>query len=265
MNRCGDARLRAVATEACRQAENFAEFRDLVLERTGLEIEVISSTEEARLALRGCLPLLDEQLDSALVFDIGGGSTEIMWLTKESDADGGDEHLELRDCISLPYGVVGLSERYGGDDMPEEAYQEIVDTVIASLAAFDKRNGIASTIASGSSQTLGCSGTVTTLAGVHCGLARYDRSVIDGSILPAEVGIDLCRSLLNMSYDQRVNQPCIGRDRASLVLAGSAIFEGIINFWPSDGVRVADRGVREGILLEMMQSDQIWQNGVATA
>lgn len=264
VRRCGDAKLRAVATEACRQADNFSEFRELVRDRTGLEIEVISSSEEARLALRGCLPLLDEGIDHALVFDIGGGSTEVMWLTTEPDERGGADRLKMQDCISLPLGVVGLSERFGPDSMCAGGYEQIIGEVTRGLAAFDERNGIGKAIASGRGQILGCSGTVTTLAGVHQGLPRYDRSVIDGCHLPAAVARQVCQALLGMSYDQRAAQPCIGRDRADLVLSGSAILEGILQIWPGETVRVADRGVREGILLEMMQSDRDMQAELGT-
>lgn len=259
VRRCGNARMRAVATEACRQADNFYEFRELVLSRTGLEIEVISSTEEARLALRGCLPLLDESVGHALVFDIGGGSTEVMWMTAEADS------LELRECISLPLGVVGLSEKYGSGMMTVEAYEEIISDVMSGLAAFDRRNDISATIARGDSQILGCSGTVTTLAGVHRGLPRYDRSQIDGCFLPVEIAQRVCRDLLEMTFDERAAEPCIGRERAGLVVSGSAILEGLLQLWPGEVVRVADRGVREGILLEMMQTDRALRTTVGTA
>lgn len=263
VRRCGNARMRAVATEACRQADNFAEFREVVLARTGLEIEVISSTEEARLALRGCLPLLDDSIGHALVFDIGGGSTEVMWMTAGTGDDA--DTLVMRDCVSLPLGVVGLSEKYGSDIMTIAAYEEIISDVVSGLLAFDRLHGISDVIARGDSQILGCSGTVTTLAGVHRGLPRYDRSIIDGSYLPAEIARDVCRDLLEMTFDERVAQPCIGRERAGLVVSGAAILEGLLQLWPGESVRVADRGVREGILLEMMQTDRAMQATVGTA
>jgi len=173
--------------------------------------------------------------------------------------------LILRDCISLPLGVVSLSERFGSEIMTPDAYEEIIGEVVSGLHEFDKRNGIGDVISRGDSQILGCSGTVTTLAGVHKGLPRYDRSVIDGSYLPVGIARDVCRDLLGMTFDQRVAQPCIGRERAGLVVSGAAILEGLLQLWPGEAVRVADRGVREGILLEMMQTDRALRTAVGTA
>ena len=247
MRRRGVVNSRAVATEACRQACNFGDFHDRVLDQTGLELEVISSAEEARLAMTGCAPLLDPAVDHALVFDIGGGSTELMWL-KADTVDG----LSLIDCISLPIGVVTLSERYGGDCVPVHVYESMVATVIDALASFEAANGIRDRIATGTVQMLGSSGTVTTLAGVFRELPRYDRAVVDGSFLDFSSAYRVSRKLLSMGFAERATHPCIGRDRADLVVAGCAVLEAICHMWPVGRLRIADRGVREGILFELM-------------
>ncbi|WP_366654658.1 Ppx/GppA phosphatase family protein [Fodinicurvata sp. EGI_FJ10296] len=253
----GPGRSRAVATEACRRAVNFPEFRERVNERVGIDLEVISALEEARLALGGCAPLLDPQIPHALVFDIGGGSTEIMWLTVSPN---GTENaafppaIRLIDSISLPVGVVSLSERHGGQWVSQDLYKEMIAEVTGPLAWFEERHGIRSLIMSGEAQILGSSGTVTTLAGVSMGLRRYDRSLVDGTFLATQEARTISRNLLAMSVGERCCQPCIGRDRGDLVISGCAILEAILDQWPAERFRVADRGVREGILYDLVRS-----------
>jgi len=251
IRRRGVWRSRAVATEACRRAANFAEFRDRVRRETGLRLELIPSAEEARLALAGCAPLLDPAVDHALMFDIGGGSTELMWL----GTDGG-ERPELIDWISLPFGVVTLAELHGGDRMPAAIYERLVAQVTAALAEFDARHGIRARVVAGDVQMLGSSGTVTTLAGVFQNLPRYDRSAVDGSFLDFTEVHRVSRRLQDMDYAGRAAHPCIGHDRADLVVAGCAVLEAICRTWPVGRLRIADRGVREGILLELMGGER---------
>ncbi len=247
MRRRGVTQSRAVATEACRRADNFDEFHARVRCETGLSIEVISCEEEARLALTGCSPLLDSGIGHALVFDIGGGSTELMWLTCEA-ARG----PVLIDSISLPVGVVALAEQHGGDRMSEATYEAIIAEVLTVCDAFDARHGIRAKIAAGMVQMLGSSGTVTTLAGVLKDLPRYDRSAVDGTFLDFAAALRVSRSLLAMDYAGRAAHPCIGRERADLVVAGCAVLEAICRSWPIGRMRIADRGVREGILLDLI-------------
>lgn len=238
---------RAVATEAARRAANFPAFRERVRRETGLVLEVIDAREEARLAAAGCAPLLDRTVPRALIFDIGGGSTELMWHEVRPDGT-----TRLIDGLSLPHGVVSLAEAHGGADLRPAEYEMIVEAIVAALEAFEARNGILDELDQGRVQMVGSSGTVTTLAGVRLGLRRYNRALVDGTFLDVAEAVAVSRRLLAMDYRGRAAHPCIGRDRADLVLAGCAVFEAICRLWPFERLRVADRGVREGILLDLI-------------
>lgn len=246
MRRRQVTRFRAVATEACRSAGNGAAFLARVAAETGLALQVITAEEEAALALAGCRPLLDPSVPGALVFDIGGGSTEIAW--QWSGPEGGRTVA----AVSMPIGVVTLAERYGGDRFSEADYEGMVGEVAGRLLAFEDRHGIAAAAAEGRVQMIGTSGTVTTLAGVRLDLRRYNRDRVDGLYLDIEDTRAIGRRLAGMDFDGRAAHPCIGRDRADLVVAGCAILEAICRAWPVPRLRVADRGVREGILLGLL-------------
>ena len=248
MQRCSVLGARSVATQACRQAANCDEFLARVAAETGLVIETISCAEEVRLVLRGCLPLLEAQPSHGLVFDIGGGSTEVVWIRL------GGEQPEILDWISIPLGVVTLSERYGQGNICSADYDRLIAEIDASLAPFCARHGIAAAVARGTVQMLGTSGTVTTLGGLSLGLARYDRSAVDGTYLGFEAIERLCGMLRGLDCAGRAAQPCIGSERADLVLSGCAVLEAICKRWPVGRLKVADRGIREGILCELMQS-----------
>ena len=240
-------RTRAVATEACRRAGNFLLFRRRVWHETGIDLDLIPAEEEARLALTGCAPLLDPEIEYALVFDIGGGSTEVMWMTTGHHG----RAPALIDSFSVPFGVVTLSERYDGS-LPATAYGAVVGQVAEAFIQFERRHRINQAIAEGTVQMLGSSGTVTTLAGVIKKLPRYDRSVIDGSLLDVPTALSVSHAIRDMTAAERALHPCIGRDRADLVVVGCAILEAICRTWPVARLRIADRGVREGILFDLM-------------
>ena len=247
IERRGVTRLRGVATEACRRASNCIEFVDRAAAETGISLDIITPREEILLALAGCAPLLDVSRPDALLFDIGGGSTEIIWLGL---APG--QQPEIRALISLPCGVVTFAERYGGRDVSPEVYDAMVTEVEDLLRPFENEHRLAPRIRAGTSQMLGTSGTVTTLAAVHLGMPRYDRRRVDGSWLMIE---DIARAtgqLATMDYEARARHPCIRRGRADLVIAGCAILEAITRTWPAKRLRVADRGLREGMLLALM-------------
>jgi exopolyphosphatase/guanosine-5'-triphosphate,3'-diphosphate pyrophosphatase len=245
----GVERRRLIATEACRMASNGADFIARVREETGLELEVIGRDEEAKLAAAGAEPLIEQGAGSALVFDIGGGSTELMWV--ERTACGG---TVLKAWTSLAAGVVTISERFGGLDVTVEAYDAMrgfIGPMVGEFAAT-----LATTVTSGvPDHLLGTSGTVTTIAGVKLGLRRYDRSRVDGSWLDGAAVGEVSAALRAMSYHERAQHPCIGKDRADLVLAGCAILEEIHRAFPANRIRVADRGLREGMLTRMMKED----------
>jgi exopolyphosphatase / guanosine-5'-triphosphate,3'-diphosphate pyrophosphatase len=245
----GVTQARTVATEACRRANNCGAFLHRVRRETGLDLEIISNDEEASLAVRGCVPLLDPNMSHALVFDIGGGSTELGWMKSPSR---GKAVPEVGGWHSIPIGVVTLAERHGGRQVTPRVYDTMVGEVRDALAPFEAEHRLGKLVADGRLQMLGTSGTVTTLAGVHQDLPRYDRARIDGCYLDFETVRRISRRIAAMSYQRRAAHPCIGRDRADLVIAGCAILEAVCGTWPVGRLRVADRGLREGILLTMM-------------
>jgi len=255
----GVARSRTIATEACRSAANRTRFTERVYEETGLELEVVDRETEARLAVAGCAPLVDEDAEGVVLFDIGGGSSEIVWLDLTSRY--GLEGAALVRCIrawtSLPIGVVSLAERYGGQEVDERAFAAMVEHVTGLLTGVDRRGVLSEAVARGGVHLLGTSGTVTTLAGVFLGLKRYDRRQVDGTWLEHAQVDTLIAQLLAMSFEDRVANPCIGADRADLVLAGCAILEAIRRRWPCKRLRVADRGLREGMLMELIERDKL--------
>ena len=253
----GAERSRVIATEACRIAANGEEFIARVCDETGLRLEIVSRETEARLAVSGCASLLDTGCEGALVFDIGGGSSEIIWLELEPGRRPGP--LEVRKCISawtsLQIGVVTLAEKFGGVDVTEAIFEAMVAEVRTELETFDVEHGLAERICGRKVHMLGTSGTVTTIAGVHLDLPRYERARVDGCWLSADEVVRVTDRLVAMSYNERVANPCIGTERADLVLAGCAILEAIRRQWPCARLRVADRGLREGILCELMAED----------
>lgn len=240
---------RFVATAACRRADNCKDFINAVKQQTGLNIEIISSREEARLAVVGCVPLLNRSLKRVLVFDIGGGSTEISLARVTS---GGKTFIE--GYVSLPYGVVTVSEAFPNKDMTKLAYDTIVERTGQLLEDFENKHHIFEAIKNQEIQVIGTSGTVTVLGAVQLNLPRYNRSAVDGLSISRQ---DLERSITkirNLGVEGRKKHPCIGPLKADLTIAGCAIIDGICSFWPVSEITVADRGIREGILLDMMHN-----------
>jgi len=250
IRQCGARRIRSVATEACRRAENGAEFIARVKDEACLDLEAISPQEEAELTLTGCAPLLNLQSPHALVFDIGGGSTEVVWIDA-THPDG----PKARDVISLPHGVVTLTEDFEGRTDAGESYDEIIDLIDRNLGEFDRRNGISKAVADGEVQMLGTSGTVTTLGAMHLQLRRYDRSRVDGLSLRFDDICDVVSYLGTLDHEQRLQHPCIGPRRGDLIMAGCAVLDAVCRRWPVGSLVVADRGIREGILLNLMLED----------
>jgi exopolyphosphatase/guanosine-5'-triphosphate,3'-diphosphate pyrophosphatase len=269
IRRNGVRRMRAVATEACRRAANRAIFIERVRVETGLRMEIITAEEEARLAVAGCAPLHEAEADHLMVLDIGGGSTELIWI----DLSGTPQHLRGRllmalapgrrgaldvdararaaaahivDWISVPLGVATLHDRFADSPTPRARFDAMSDCFggdlrarVAGRRVLEKREGF---------QIIGASGTVTTLAGAHLGLRRYDRNRVDGMWLPTQGAMRLIDELVSLDDETRMRHPGIGADRALLIVAGAAILSAILKLWPSDRLRVADRGLREGLL-----------------
>lgn len=250
----GVTRARLVTTEACRAAANGLDFVRRVAIEADLQLEIVDQRTEASLAVSGCAALADPAAEGVIVFDIGGGSTEIVWMGGR--AQGRDPASRIREWASLPIGVVTVAERYGGVDVGRELFERMVDDCTQALAPFAKTAAQAN--GAKNFHLLGTSGTVTTVAGIHLGLARYDRRVVDGLWMRQQDILTVIDQLVEMDYAARAANACIGRERADLVLAGCAIFEAIRRAFPSDRVRIADRGLREGILLRMMHEDRAW-------
>lgn len=250
---------RLIATEACRLANNGEEFLARVLRETGLELEIVTQETEARLAAAGCATLIDPAAAGAILFDIGGGSSELVWVDFNK-IDGPRRVSEaIRSWKSLPVGVVTLSERHGGHHVDADLFEAMVTEVAAMLHDFPEVEALDAAVAEGGMHMIGTSGTVTTLAGIHLGLERYDRRRVDGLWMTDEQIGAMILELRDADYEARVANPCIGRDRADLVLAGCAILEAIRRRWHCDRMRVADRGLREGMLVELMSADGAWR------
>ncbi len=254
LNRYGIAKFRFVATEACRRAENAEQFLSKVRDELGLSIDIISNEEEARLAFLGCSSLLHRDTRYALAFDIGGGSTEFMWVKIDPDQPltSHKRHL-IQDWLSVPFGVMNMSEQFGGPAFTEMYFEEIVARIGSLLSPMERSNGIAQRMWKENVQMLSTSGTVTTLAAIHLDLPHYDRSKIDGIKLSISDIRGATQTLMRMSPSQRAAHPCIGSSRTDFILSGCAIFEAIARTFPIDKITIADRGVREGIIVSLMR------------
>jgi exopolyphosphatase/guanosine-5'-triphosphate,3'-diphosphate pyrophosphatase len=240
---------RSVATEACRRAANGRHFAERVRRETGIALEIIAPQEEARLAVLGCHKLLEPGDGPALIFDIGGGSTELVLVEQ------GETAPRIRAWWSAPWGVVSLTESEGREAIEGKdrvlAYGRMRERVIRSFARFvemlpEERNNV---------RLLGTSGTVTTLASVHLALPSYDRRMVDGLHVPVGDMRRISTMIAEMDFGQRSGLPCIGTERADMVVAGCAILEAILDIWPAETLGIADRGIREGILRSLMARD----------
>ena len=243
------AAVRAVATEACRRAIDADAFIERVRAETALDLEIIAPEEEAALTVAGCGDLLRSGYDHALVFDIGGGSTEIMWVETRRG-----QPAKLKDMVSLPMGVVTLREEYGPEALPTDCFRALLQRIDDGLKPFDERNGISAAIARNSVRMIGTSGTVTTLGAMYLQLPRYNRTRVDG----LEIRFDSIRQigarLAGMSSAERIRHPCLGQGRGDLMLMGLALLRAVCARWDAGKLRIADRGIREGILAELMMA-----------
>ncbi len=254
MRNRGVTRRRLIATEACRAAGNGLDFLDRVRDQVGIELEIVDRETEARLAATGCTPLVDPQARGVILFDIGGGSSELVRLGPCEPMQHGPPHPAIQGWTSMPIGVVTLAERHGGVTVTPESFERMVTEVAVYVGRFAEMHGGTDGV-----HMLGTSGTVTTIAGVYLDLLRYERRRVDGCWMSDEQVTGVIGRLLGMSYEARVANPCIGAERADLVLAGCAILEAIRRAFPCPRLRVADRGLREGMLVQMMREDGVWQ------
>jgi exopolyphosphatase/guanosine-5'-triphosphate,3'-diphosphate pyrophosphatase len=249
LNDLGVTRTRNIATEACRRAANCDTFLTRIKSETGLDFETITYEEEARLALLGCQSLLTGDAPYALVFDIGGGSTELTWARRK-----GTDSFEIIDVMSMPVGVVNLAEKCGCD-VSAQHYTGMVDEIAARIPPFCTKNGIGRKVAAGEVQMVGTSGTVTTLGAVYLRLPQYSRARVDGLVIDFRSLDEASRYVAGLDFGGRAAIPCIGQERAELVVPGCAILDAICRTWPVGKLTVADRGLREGILMELMAAD----------
>ncbi|HZZ37175.1 MAG TPA: Ppx/GppA phosphatase family protein, partial [Caulobacteraceae bacterium] len=263
IRRRGVTRVRAIATQACRSAENGPEFLDQVAAETGLRLSIITPREEAQLSVAGCLNLLDRETDAALVLDVGGGSTELSWIDLKAPGLNVDPRrmahwrLPIKAWLSVPIGVVTLAERFPEGEPHDLAwYRHMVEAVKCEIDGFPHADPLRPAFADGRAHLVGTSGAITSLAGLHLGLARYDRARVDGLWMTRAECETVAAHLASLTPRERAAQPCIGPDRADLVLAGAAILQAVQELWPCERVRVADRGLREGLLLSLMSEQR---------
>ncbi|MGR3783232.1 MAG: Ppx/GppA phosphatase family protein [Albimonas sp.] len=276
------SRCRIVATEACRRAANARSFLRRVRRETGLEMEVITPEQEARLALAGCAPLLEAQAESLMVFDIGGGSTELIWLDLAGCAPaerqdlilalapgrGGPDRSELRraarerivDWISAPVGVATLHDRYADVESDADRYALMACHFEDHIAGFLPYEDESAAAKLPGLQIIGASGTVTTIGALRLGLTKYDRAKVDGMWLERSASARIARHLIDLGPEGRRTHPGVGPDRAELVIAGAAILQTILRLWPAPRIRVADRGLREGMLYSLMWAERARQH-----
>ena len=256
-------RVKAVATQACRGAANGPDFVRRVAEETGLRLQIITPKEEAQLSVAGCMSLFDREAEAALVVDVGGGSTELSWV----DLQGGGLDskprqfaawkLPIKAWLSIPIGVVTLAERFPEGERAEEGwFRAMVDAVKARIEAFPHAEPMRRLFEDDRAHMVGTSGAITSLAGLHLGLPRYDRNIVDGLWMQRHECEAAADRLLTLTARERALEPCIGADRADLVLAGAAILQAVQELWPCSRVRVADRGLREGLLMSLMSDQQ---------
>jgi exopolyphosphatase/guanosine-5'-triphosphate,3'-diphosphate pyrophosphatase len=257
------ARVKAVATQACRSAANGEAFIERVREETGIRLQVITPREEAHLAVAGCLNLLDRQAHAALVVDVGGGSTELSWVDLRAGSLDMDprrfapQRLPVKAWTSIPVGVVTLAERFPEDDADRLGwYRAMVEAMKADIAACREAEVVRPAFDSGRAHLVGTSGAITSLAGIHLGLKRYDRRRVDGLWMSRGECEATADRLLGVDLKGRAAEPCIGPERADLVLAGAAILQAVQELWPCERVRVADRGLREGLLMSLMSTQR---------
>ncbi len=241
--------LKGVATEACRSAKNGRAFLDQVKEETGLDLELISPREEAQYSMLGCASLLHPAIPYGIVVDIGGASTEVLWVRVQEG-----KLPEVLGFVSLPYGVVSLFETYW--ENLEDVYENVLDEIQEALRGFVEENDIQKTIDCGQVQMVGCSGTVTTISALSQNMQVYIRDQVDGSFITHEDVYRVKERLFKMSVAERIETPCIGPGRSDLVLPGFAILEGILRSCPVQKIQVADRGVRDGVLIDLVSHQE---------
>lgn len=237
--------IRAIATEACRRASNAQVLLDRAKAEAGIDLTILSADDEAYLAALGCAPLIGKKYEGALIFDIGGGSTEAIWMRRH------EGRLHLQQAISVPIGVVSLAEDHPAPITPSN-YVHMAKQVMGMFGAVRARMDEVADFNLASHHLLGTSGTVTTLAGISMGLPRYVRAKVDATWHNSQKIAYIAEHVVSLDMVGRSALGCVGQDRAELIVPGCAIYSAIHAHWPCAELRVADRGLREGMLRQMM-------------
>jgi exopolyphosphatase/guanosine-5'-triphosphate,3'-diphosphate pyrophosphatase len=245
--------VKAIATEACRRASNAQDLVRRAEEEAGIRLTIVSPEEEARLAAAGCLQLIGREFEGALIFDIGGGSTELILVRRDTVRR--PAQYEIVAWSSAPVGVVKLAERHGSHELTAASYKPMRAELDAIFSAMKTELG-PGMFDVGRFHLLGTSGTLTTLAGIKLGLKRYERSRIDGQWLRRDDIVRISRDIVTREFSARAAIACIGTDRADLILPGCAILDSIMDNWPCATLRVADRGLREGMLIALLRESE---------
>ena len=274
METLGVSKMRLVATEACRRARNGREFMRQIKRETGLYFEIIKAEEEARLAVISCAPLVLPDTQQLLVVDIGGGSTELVWVDLSGVAPNQRAQSIMRlhtgfgaqaqggarvvDWISIPLGVATLKDQFQDVEDDGARFALMSWYFEEQLANFSPYN---SAQPRAGFQIIGTSGTVTTVAASFLGLKRYDRAKVDGLHMTSDQIQSVIREYLTLGPEGRMRDPRIGRDRHTLIMSGAAILQALMRIWPTDRLSVADRGLREGLLYAQMSADGVLEDG----
>jgi exopolyphosphatase/guanosine-5'-triphosphate,3'-diphosphate pyrophosphatase len=271
-------KMRAVATEACRQASNTKSLIERVNSEIGVDLEVISPQEEARLVLKGCSGVISDEKNYGILMDIGGGSTEVVWLKINKGMT--RPTISVIDSISLPFGVVTISDTYTHSKNNQEIYTVLRKNILSTIDTFMKKNNIRTNFSKGDVQVITSSGTTTTLGSLTLGLSTYDRSSVDGKDFSSKKIVEVGEELLSRYLSSTPTTVKLGKEknfitnkffdhvldksseefkifaynRMGLLAAGVVIINSILESIGDCLVRIADRGVREGILYDLMDS-----------
>lgn len=253
----GPVAVGCVATQACRAAANGETFLNRVRKDLGLDFKIIGAEEEAGLSVLGCASLLERDVEAALIVDIGGGSTELSWINPNAVLSGG-LNPPIIDWATTPIGVVTLAEEESEpDEGKAEWYEALVTRIADQFRNIGRAEELRPLFEAGKAHVIGTSGTVTSLAGVYLDLPRYTRARVDGYWFDTADCRATIGSLLSQTLEQRAANACIGKDRADLVVIGGAIFDAVLRVWPAPRIRVADRGLREGVLMRLIAGHRL--------
>ena len=238
MGHNGVSAYSAGATAVVREAGNGSTFLDVVQRETGLRVRLLSGSEEARLSLLGAASVISNKDSAMVVFDIGGGSTELVWQGEGRSSD--------MDSCSLPVGVVHLTETFlQGDPPGHEPCLQLRKDVANVLTGLSFHNDFPDAL------WVGTAGTVTTLASMWYGLVEYDPARINGTVLESTWLAALCARLAEMKLAERRKLTGLEPGREDLILAGGLVTLEMMDTFGFSQFTVSDAGLLEGLFLEL--------------